>query len=41
MGEEAQAEALWHLIEVQINMAFDAMSFISDRTVRNYGGHLA
>ena len=41
LGEEAQKAALWHLIEVQINLAFDAVSFVSDGTVRNYGGYLA
>lgn len=34
LGEEAQEEALWHLLETQINMTFDAFSFISDGSVR-------
>lgn len=40
-GNEAQKGALWHLIETQINMAFDAVSFVSDGTVRNQGGFLS
>jgi hypothetical protein len=34
LGEEAQEEALWHLLETQINLTFDAFSFISDGSVR-------
>ena len=34
LGEEAQEEALWHLLETQINLLFDAFSFVSDGSVQ-------
>lgn len=38
LGEQAQEEALWHLLETQINLIFDAVTFVSDGSVKVYNG---
>lgn len=32
-GEELQKEALWHVIQTMINMAYDAAGVVTDGTV--------
>ena len=40
-SENERLEALWHLIETQINLAFDSISFVSDHTVTVRGRHIS
>jgi hypothetical protein len=36
-GAEIQKEALWHVIQTMINMAFDSASIVTDGTVKSKG----
>lgn len=39
-GDEAQVEALWHLLEAMINLEFDAFMFVSSGQVKYQTGFL-
>lgn len=39
-GESAQEAALWALIEAQINLTFDAFSFVARGAIKNHDGFL-